>query len=113
MPKNPNEKVCHLFPDARRHVLASSRLIFTYVKQEFLEGKELDGWEKAYKKWVVEDKVWRFGLSPTAVGDLLARYGWAEHDHVGSDEYRARYFEPAGRDIVAIDGERFVSAEKI
>lgn len=91
---------------------ASSRLIFTYVRREFLEGKELYGWDKAYKKWVVEDKVWRFGLYPSAVGDFLERYGWSVRDHAGAEEYRARYFEPAGRNLTAIDGERFVSAEK-
>jgi methyltransferase (TIGR00027 family) len=91
----------------------SSRLIFTYIRREFLEGKELYGWDKAYQQWVVRDNAWRYGLSPTAVGAFLERYGWTERDHVGSDEYRARYFEPAGRNLAAIDIERFVLAEKV
>jgi methyltransferase (TIGR00027 family) len=91
----------------------ASRLIFTYLRREFLEGKELHGWDKAYKQWVVDDKVWRYGVAASAVGDFLAGYGWAERDHVGSDDYRLRYFDPAGRDLPAIDIERFVAAEKV
>lgn len=91
---------------------ASSRLIFTYIRRDFLDGQQLDGWDKAYKQWVVNDRVWRFGLSPTSVGDFLQRYGWTEREQVGHDEYRARYFEPAGRDLAAIDIERFVLAVK-
>src|SRR5215207_5049786 len=41
----------------------SSRLIFTYIRRDFLDGNQLYGWDKAYKQWVVDDKVWRYGLS--------------------------------------------------
>lgn len=92
---------------------SSSRLAFTYIRSDFLDGSRLCGWDKAYQKWVVEDEVWRFGLSPAAVGDFLGRYGWSEREQVGCKEYEARYFRPAGRQLAAIDIERFVSAEKI
>ncbi|HEX2214476.1 MAG TPA: SAM-dependent methyltransferase [Mycobacterium sp.] len=91
----------------------SSRLAFTYIRSDFLAGTRLYGWDRAYKQWVVQDKVWRFGLSPAAVGDFLRRYGWAEREQVGFEEYAARYFRPAGRHLAAIDIERFVAAEKI
>lgn len=90
-----------------------SRLIFTYTRRDFLDGEQLYGWDKPYRQWVVKEKLWRFGLSPTAVGEFLQRYGWAEREQVGSAEYRARYIEPAGRSLTAIDIERFVSAEKV
>ena len=92
---------------------ASSRLIFTYTLREFLEGKQLYGWDKAYKRWVVKERIYQFGLSPTGVGDFLQQYGWTEREQVGSEEYRARYFEPAGRNLTGIGVERFVSAEKV
>ncbi|MGV0742372.1 class I SAM-dependent methyltransferase [Mycolicibacterium sp. XJ870] len=91
---------------------ASSRLIFTYIRRDFLDGQKLDGWDKAYKQWVVNDRVWQFGLAPNTVGDFLQRYGWTEREQVGHEEYRTCYFKPAGRDLAAIDIERFVSAVK-
>jgi methyltransferase (TIGR00027 family) len=92
---------------------ASSRLEFTYVRRDFLEGKELYGWDKVHEQWVVKDNYWRWGLYPDDVDEFLERYGWDVRDHVGADDYRVRYFEPAGRDLSAIDVERFVSAEKL
>ena len=89
-----------------------SRLIFTFVRKDFLDGTALQGWDRAYRKWVVEDKVWTFGLDPNDIGPTLADFGWTEREQVGTDEYRKRYFLPAGRDLAAIDIERFVYAEK-
>ncbi|GAB3430971.1 class I SAM-dependent methyltransferase [Flindersiella endophytica] len=91
---------------------AGSRLVFTYVDQDFLDGKALDGWEPAYRKWVVEDKVWTWGLHPTAVADFLRGYGWTEREQVGAEDYHERYFAPAGRDLTAMSIERFVFAVK-
>lgn len=91
---------------------ASSRLIFTFVDRRFLDGEELYGWDAAYRTWVERDRSWTYGLRPEAVGKLLRRYGWTEREQVGAEEYRTRYFEPAGRDLTAIDMERFVLAEK-
>ncbi len=91
---------------------ARSRLIFTYIDKGFLDGTDLRGWEPAYRKWVEEDQVWRWGLEPAAVGGLLCRHGWIEHEQVGAEEYRARYFLPARRGLIAMDIERFVLAEK-
>jgi methyltransferase (TIGR00027 family) len=91
---------------------AGSRLIFTYVDQNFLAGKNLDGWEPAYRKWVVRDKVWTWGLEPGAVAGFLQKYGWTEREQVGAEDYRERYFAPAGRDLTAMAIERFVLADK-
>nr|WP_273377692.1 SAM-dependent methyltransferase [Actinopolymorpha pittospori] len=30
---------------------AASRLIFTYIDQNFLDGRDLDGWESVHRKW--------------------------------------------------------------
>lgn len=90
----------------------TSRLIFTYVRKDFLDGDAMYGWDAAYRKWVVRDRTWTYGLDPSAVGELLEKYGWSEVEQMGAEEYRTRYFEPAGRDLVAMDIERFASAEK-
>jgi hypothetical protein len=76
-------------------------MIFTFVRKDFLDGSALQGWDRAYRRWVVEDKVWTFGLDPNDVGPTLAEFGWTE-----------RHFLPAGRDLAAIGIERLVYAEK-
>jgi Leucine carboxyl methyltransferase len=85
---------------------ASSRLIFTYAEKGLLEGRNLDGWESAHRKWVQKYRVWRYGLEPAAVGGLLHRHGWTEREQIGAEEYRTRYFLPARRNLTAMDIER-------
>ncbi|MQA87416.1 MAG: SAM-dependent methyltransferase [Streptosporangiales bacterium] len=92
---------------------AGSRLIFTYVRKDFLDGKNFYGFEKGYREWVVKQRMWRFGIDPEDVDDLLREYGWTEREQVGPSEYVARYFRPAGRDLTASEIERFVYAEKL
>lgn len=90
----------------------SSRLIFTYVQRDFLDGRELHGWDKVHREWVVEEQFWTFGLAPSEVASFLQRYGWTEVEQVGAPQYEARYLRQAGRDEPVTDLERFVSAEK-
>ncbi len=68
---------------------AGSRLVFTYIRRDFLEGRNLYGWQKSYDDWVVRDKLWRYGLDPEDVGELLRDYGWMEREDVGPADYRA------------------------
>ncbi|MFI9846338.1 SAM-dependent methyltransferase [Nonomuraea sp. NPDC051941] len=90
---------------------AGSRLLFTYVLRDFLDGGG-HGAMALYEEFVVKRRLWRFGLAPGEVGGLLASYGWVEREQVGAAEYRARYLEPAGRELPVSDLERFVYAEK-
>lgn len=91
---------------------AGSRLVFTYVDKRFLLGEQMYGWEAAYRKWVVEDRAWTYGLRPEEVGGLLRTHGWAEREQVGAEEYTARYFRPLGRSMPLMAIERFVAATK-
>jgi methyltransferase (TIGR00027 family) len=90
-----------------------SRLIFTYVRQDFLDGTNLYGTEGLYRDFVVTDRVWRFGIDPLKVDDLLRQYGWVEREQVGRAEYCSRYIAPRGRELSVTDIERFVYAEKL
>jgi methyltransferase (TIGR00027 family) len=92
---------------------AGSRLLFTYVRKDFLDGVNLFRFEKGYQDFVVKQRLWRFGLDPADVADLLDSYGWVEREQVGPSEYIQRYFRPAGRDLTAMQLERFVYAEKV
>lgn len=89
-----------------------SCLAFTFVRADFLAGRQSYGAERARQQFVVKDGLWRFGLNPADVGPLLAEYGWREVDQVGPAEYAARYLRPAGRDDAVSGIERAVYAER-
>jgi methyltransferase (TIGR00027 family) len=64
-------------------VSAGSRLAFTYVRKDFIEGKKLYGLEKFYDKIIVKDKVWHFGFEPNELDSFLGEYGWRMVEHLG------------------------------
>jgi methyltransferase (TIGR00027 family) len=109
----------YLTEDAVRRTLAwlattapGSRLAFSFVRSDFLDGTNRYGAERMYRDYVARRRVWHFGLSPAGVAPLLAEYGWTEHEQLGPAEYRTRYLEPAGRRLPISPIERFVTADK-
>lgn len=90
-----------------------SRLIFTYVRADFLDGTHLYGAGPLRERMTGRYDVWKFGIAPPDVAALLREYGWVEREQVGPEEYAARYLRPAGRDIPVSEIERFVRAEKV
>lgn len=92
---------------------AGSRLIFTYVRRDFLEGTNRWNSQALYDQFVRNQRIWHFGLDPDDVNPLLQDYGWAEREQVGATEYTRRYLEPIGRRLNVTDLERFVLAEKL
>jgi len=92
---------------------AGSRLVFTYVRKDFIDGKVLYDQEYLYKKWLLKDKVWFFGIDPEDVGDFLDVYGWRVLEHLGYEELAERYVKPTGRKLVSLALERVVYAEKL
>ena len=91
---------------------AGSRLAFTYVRRDFLEGKNLYGWEKAYQRFV-QSRIWLFGLDPEAWPDLLIKYGWRMMEDVGYDQLAEQYVKPTGRKLAPMPVERAIYAEKL
>lgn len=89
-----------------------SRLAFTYVRKDFLDGRERYDAEGAYREFVVKRGLWKFGLNPGDVSDFLAEYGWHEIEQVGPEEYRSRYLDPAGRTAPVSPIERAVLARR-
>jgi methyltransferase (TIGR00027 family) len=109
----------YLTEDAVRRTFAllaraapGSRLIFTFVRQDFLDGTNAYGAEGAYRRFVARQRIWRYGMYPDRVAAFLAEYGWTEDEQVGAAEYRERYLEPAGRDLPVSEIERFASATR-
>ena len=90
-----------------------SRLIFTYVLKDLIEGSDLHGADGLYQRFVIKDQTWQFGLDPAEPRSLLGPYGWAVIEDVGPDDYTERYLRPAGRDLQVMAIERFVRATKI
>lgn len=90
-----------------------SRLAFTYVRRDFLDGQVMYGQEYLYKQYVVRDKIWLFGMDPEGVVNFLAPYGWRVVEHLGYEELAERYVKPTGRELASTPIERMVYAEKL
>jgi methyltransferase (TIGR00027 family) len=90
-----------------------SRLVFTYVPRDFVDGDRLYGQQHLYRKMVGEDPIWRVGLDPEGVDGLLAGHGWREVEHLGYDELDERYVKPTGRDLGWMGIERIVHARRV
>ncbi|KLO30211.1 methyltransferase [Mycolicibacter heraklionensis] len=94
-----------------RPAAPGSRLVFTYVHRDFIDGKNLYGSQRLYRR--VVKKLWHFGLQPDQVADFLAEYGWRLIEQAGPEQLLQRYVEPTGRDLDASDLEWSVYAEKL
>ena len=91
---------------------AGSRLAFTYILQDFIEGREIRGVELLYREYRLKTQLWQFGFTPEQVPAFLGQYSWAEVEQVGSAEYTARYLQPLGRSMPVMEIERMVYAQK-
>jgi len=92
---------------------SGSRLIFTYVCKDFIEGSAFYNNEDLYKMMVLKDKVWLFGLNPEEMDGFLKGYGWRVLEHLGYDELGNVYVRPTGRQLESLALERIVYAEKL
>ncbi len=89
-----------------------SRLAFTYVRKDFIDGRVMYNWERGYKQYVTKN-IWLFGMDPEGWPNFLEKYGWRVIEDVGYDELAKRYIEPAGRVLTSTSVERMVYAEKL
>jgi len=92
---------------------AGSRLVFTYVRKDFIDGRNTYGAELLYKRFRQRRQVWKFGIEPGDVADFIAEYGWTLVEQAGPDYYQKHYLNPAGRDLAASELEWAVHAEKV
>lgn len=91
-----------------------SRLVFTYVCKDFLDGQTMYGWEKFYKNYVLKDKIWLFGMDPAAVPSFLKDYGWQVIEDVDYGKLAKKFIKPiSSRALVSTKIERVVYAEKL
>lgn len=90
-----------------------SRLVFTYIRKDFIDGSNRYGQEVLYQQMIVKDTVWHFGFDPKKVTDFLSEYGWRIIEHLGYDELAELYVKPIGRELPTMAIERMVYAEKV
>jgi len=102
----------HTTLDKLRSAPAGSRLVFTYVRRDFIDGINLYGAEPLYRRFVQRERLWHFGLPPQEVATFLAGHGWQLSEQAGPDLLTQRYIEPTGRHLTVSPIEWTAYAEK-
>ena len=98
---------------ALQPAVPGSRLVFTYVRRDFIDGKNMYGAAMLYRRFRKRRQVWRFGLDPDEVSAFIAEYGWRLVEQAGPDYYLRNYIEPTGRHLSASQVEWTAYAEKV
>jgi methyltransferase (TIGR00027 family) len=89
-----------------------SRLAFTYVRSDFIDGTNRYGAESLYRRFRVRSRLWRFGLDPDQVASFIEPYGWQLTEQAGPDYLTEHYISPSGRNLTASQVEWTAYAEK-
>jgi methyltransferase (TIGR00027 family) len=92
---------------------AGSRLVFTYVRRDFVDGVNMYDAAILYKRFRQRQQVWHFGLDPDEVAAFIAEYGWQLVEQAGPDYFVRNYIEPTGRRLAASQLEWSAYAEKV
>jgi methyltransferase (TIGR00027 family) len=98
--------------DQLRAAPPTSRLAFTYVRKDFIDGVNMYGAQYLYRRFRQRHQVWHFGLNPGDVGAFVSEFGWRLVDQAGPDEFQRRYIRAAGRHLAAWQLEWSAYAEK-
>lgn len=99
--------------DGLRAAAPGSRLVFTYVRRDFIDGTNRYGTRTLYRNVRQRKQLWHFGLEPDEVADFIGEYGWRLIEQAGPDELVARYVRPTGRTLKASQLEWSAYARKI
>ncbi|BBU23388.1 SAM-dependent methyltransferase [Mycobacterium xenopi] len=98
--------------DGLQPVASGSRLVFTYVRRDFIDGTNLYGAPTLYRRMRQRRQLWHFGLRPEEVAEFLAPFGWRLIEQVGPEQLVHRYVQPTGRNLTASEIEWSAYAEK-
>ncbi len=93
-------------------VAVCSRLVFSYVRRDFLIGRSTYGWKSGYKRFV-SGGIWHYAFEPDELPGFLRKYGWRLLEDRGCDELAGEYLKPSGRKLASTQVERMVFAEKM
>ncbi|MEV0669761.1 SAM-dependent methyltransferase [Mycobacterium sp. NPDC050441] len=95
-----------------RSAAPGSRLAFTYVRSDFIDGTNRYGAESLYRRFRVRSQLWQFGLDPDRVASFIEPYGWQLTEQAGPDYLTDHYISPSGRKLAASQLEWTAYAEK-
>lgn len=95
-----------------RRAAPASRLVFTYVRRDFIDGTNLYGARSAYRRFREKQQLWRFGLDTEEIAGFVAQYGWRLIEQAGPDYFLRHYVEPSGRNLTASQLEWTAYADK-
>ncbi|MGE2734075.1 SAM-dependent methyltransferase [Mycolicibacterium vaccae] len=93
-------------------VAPGSRIVFSYVRQDFVDGTDRYGADALYRRFRQRSGLWKSGLVREDVGEVLAEHGWRLVEQVGPSYYRDTYIRPTGRDLAASPIEWMALAER-
>ena len=96
-----------------RPTAPGSRIVFTYVRRDFIDGSNRYGSRTLYRSVRGRRQLWHFGLLPDEVAGFLEEYGWRLVEQMGPDELVERYVMPTGRRLPASQIEWSAYAEKM
>ena len=86
---------------ARRPQLRAARLAFTYVRQDFIDGRNMYGARPLYRRFRQRRQVWKFGLVPDDVAAFVGRIRLAADRTGRTGLLPEHYIRPTGRDLTA------------
>ena len=89
-----------------------SRVAFTYVRKDFIDGQNMYDAELLYRRFRVKRQLWQFGIQPDGVAAFVAEYGWRLVEQAGPDYFLRHYIEPTGRKLTATQLEWSAYAER-
>jgi len=98
---------------ALRAAAGGSRLVFTYIRRDFIDGENMYDAGILYKRFRQRQQVWRFGLDPDDVSAFVAEYGWRLVEQAGPDYFLRNYIRPTARNLAASQLEWSAYAHKI
>ncbi len=107
-----NEPAVHATLAALQAAAAGSRLAFTYVRRDFIDGTDMYGAEVLFRRFRQRQQVWKFGIDPDDIAGFVGQYGWQVVQQAGPEYYRQHYIRPTGRDLAASDLEWAAYCEK-
>jgi methyltransferase (TIGR00027 family) len=101
----------HATLESLRPAASGSRLLFTYVRRDFIDGVNFYGAKQLYRRFRERQQLWRFGLQPDEVAAFLDGHGWRLVEQLGPEQIVRRYVEPTGRNLTASQVEWSAYAE--
>jgi methyltransferase (TIGR00027 family) len=102
----------HATLESLRPAAPGSRLVFTYVRRDFIDGVDFYRAKQLYRRFRQRQQLWRFGLQPAEVAAFLDGHGWRLVEQLGPEQIVQRYVEPTGRNLTASQVEWSAYADK-